>query len=379
MNLNIMNKLNSFILILGFFGLSLQGCGSATTGGGDPGINLNFSTSGGSSSSVSALVTITEDYCEEATENEPTGSETQYCTGTPDNYNMGILAIYLLDCKNADSESIVCGSSSVSSITRTTLYDGTQVDMTISNSGGSFTGTIEEITEDVSVGGIQVVTSYIEQVFPTEGDEANKVMASLRGTTYRICQTPDDDSDNMETRCGHADAQRGDYLVDLDDDGTFGFITNVTETEFEESDTRPDSYDNFNDENFTRQDVCFNSFIEDDDFDCSNEYTTGTDGFYSIAGFFAPILPTSSVQSLSVNGSYAISIEFDITDTFAWTDGADGPVADGDTCVGAISSECEEDSEDDSDSGSPGVYNTFYDTAFLPLVPSVEVTIAESE
>lgn len=311
-------------------------------------------------------------------------AETQNCSVTPKGYDLGILAIYLVTCTDDEGTDLVCTSSDVTTITRTEIYNGTQVDMTISDTEADFTGTFTELTEDVTAGGIQIVTSHIKQQFPeSTDDDADAILASLQGTTYIICQTDEDEVDaaTMETRCGHEEALRGDYLVDLDDDGVFGFIDvdNVTASGIQEADTRPSNYNDYNDENFTANGVCFGGVAgAEEGGDCSEEYTTTASTFYGTPNYFAPLMSFSEVQTFSATTEQTISIEFNVSNSFQWTDGADGPLPSAETCVGAISDQCVAESEDDSDSGSVGVYNPFYDNAFLPQGPSVTVTVTEA-
>lgn len=338
-------------------------------------VAVDFTTGSGSTSNLSAAVTVSDDYCVEASENEPTGSETQSCTATPENYNLGILAIYLVDCVDADGVSVACSSDDFASVgSRTAIYNGDQVDTVISAEGDDFDGEFTDIEGTVNVGGVQVVTAYVEQNFPASGDEADKVMEDLQGKAYRICLTDENlvDEDTMETRCGLSDARKGDYLVDLDGDGVFGYIDNVTADSLEEVSTRPADYNNFNDDHFASNQVCF----RDEGGDCSDEYTSET--FYGVANYFAPIMSLSEVATLDQDALTAVTVTLDITDTFLWTDGADSELADADTCVGEISDECVQGSFDDSDSGSVGVYNIFYDTAFLPQVPTITVEVDDA-
>ncbi|MBU0507124.1 hypothetical protein KJ708_14140 [bacterium] len=378
---------NKSYIILFFLCLTslLINCGSTTSSGtdsdSDSGLELTFSTTTSSSSSlnfapgISATVTPM-DNCREAGENAG-GAETQQCRATPVGYGLGVLAIYLNDCKDATGASVICTSEDLDSIERVTLYEGNQIDFEITTTKSDFTGKLEALTSSATAGGLQIVSSYIQQSFPSASDpDADTVMTDLQGVTYRICIAPDTelDAETMEKRCGHEEAIKGDYLIDLDGDGVFGFIGGVTaeDTVTEES-SRPADYSDYNDEHFVNENVCFAS--GGGAGSCENEYTDGV--FYAVEGYFAPILPFTELQTFSPSIDYEVNSVFDITDTFEWTDGADGPIATNNPCVGAISDQCEEGSEDDDDPNTAGSFDLFVDTAFLPTTPSVTVSVTE--
>lgn len=158
----------------------------------------------------------------------------------------------------------------------------------------------------------------------------------------------------------------GDYLVDMDDDGTFGFMVvanDGTTTTITEGTTRPSGYD-YNDPVFAAQQV---SFLQN-----GEEYTSAD--FYDVAGYFAPIFSFSSTQSMDSDNDYQIDVSFTITDSFEWHDGADSGVPDSSICVDAIS---DQTCSPDKDPSTVGVYDPFYDDAFLPNVPDVTVSLGE--
>ncbi|MCP5463398.1 MAG: hypothetical protein H7A33_00045 [Deltaproteobacteria bacterium] len=376
-------------LTSGFAALSallIISCGSATgtTTGTTSNLELSLSTASssqnGSISGGMFSVTASEDYCRAA----ESGGETQDCFATPENYNLGVLAVYLVECTDDDGNALLCTSSDVTNIERTAIYNGTQVDTTVTDAGTDFAEELNEISSSVEAGGIQIVTAYIEQVFPevdeSVDNDADKFSSNLQGVTYRICQTDEDevDADTMETRCGNAEARRGDYLMDIDGDGIFGFIDvdTLTTSNIEETSTRPDDYNDFNDENFVSGNVCFGRVAgAEEGGDCSEEYTTAS--IYGTPGYFAPLMSFSAVQTFDANTVATIAVEFDITNSFMWTDGSDGPIPSNDVCVGAVSDTCTEGSQDDDDSTTVGVYNVLLDNAFLPQSPTVSLTVAE--
>lgn len=370
-----------FLLVLS---LAAFGCGGGGEGGGGTSqltLSLRTTTSSGGNS-VSPIqaqtVTPSESYCVESGENAGSGSLTQTCTATPDDYNLGILAIYLVDCQDASSTSVTCDASSgfTTVNARVEIYKGSQVDMSVTNTASTFSGSLTSLSSSATVGGIQIVTAYyIEQKFPADGTtEGDKIMSALRGESYRICTTPDGDA-NMATRCGQSDAEMGDYLIDLDDDATFNYMSAPDAATVSEVTTgRPASYDDeFNDSHFSDHQVCFAGSA------CEYEYTETS--WYDVAGHFALLIPVgASVATLDASKSYTLSGSINIANTFQWTDGADAELADASTCVEALipPDTCASLGKTDKDSGSVGVYNPFYDTAFLPQGAGGTVTISES-
>jgi hypothetical protein len=333
-------------------------------------VTLNFVTAHEADASVLRTVSPTEDYCQ-GNFDEPGGFQTQQCWGTPVGFDLGVLAIYLLDCIDTDGASVVCGSADLAEIgTRYTLYEGDQVDVPISDVETAFSEALETVSTTMNVGGIQIVTAYIQQTFPDSGTEADKIDETLQGTSYRICLAPHDEIDGatLLTNCGASDVHKGDYLIDVDDVVSgYGYIDmdSLTADSLTETATRPEGYDSFNDSTFASSGVCFGTEVAG----CELEYTT--EDFYPVVGYFAPIMGLNEVIEVSESSEVTFTVSFDIDDTFAWTDGADGEIPSDQVCVQAITDEvCAED----ADPESVGVYNVFYDTAFLPEMPHVTVT-----
>ncbi|MCB1215506.1 MAG: hypothetical protein KDK66_08535, partial [Deltaproteobacteria bacterium] len=229
----------------------------------------------------------------------------------------------------------------------------------------------------------QIVTAYIKQQFPEATDtDGDKILESLQGASYLICQTDENEVDTatMSIRCGREDAMRGDYLVDLDGDGVFGFIDvdNITSTGIAETASRPSNYNDYNDENFTANGVCFGGVAGAlEGGDCTEEYTTESADFYGTPNYFAPLMSFSEVQTFAAGSTSTVNVEFNIVDSFEWADGADGPIPSNGICVGSISDACSEGSLDDDDPESVGIYNPFYDNAFLPQGPTVQITVSQ--
>lgn len=392
---SLLRFLSVFFIFVSIVNCSSSNSDSQDDGGDDPVVENNLSLSLSTSSSASSVntplknmisssVTVSDAYC--TSFGGP--AETQDCTADPEGYDLGILAIYLVTCTDAEGTTVLCNSTDMANITRTEIYNGTQVDMTISDSEAEFSGTFTELTDTVEASGFQIVTAYIQQKFPESGTtEGDKIASSLQGKSYRICQADENeiDSTEMETRCGRSDARQGDYLIDLDGDGVFGFIdtTTLSASNIDEVSTRPETYDDFNDENFVNNNVCFGnvggtvSQGQEQAFDCTHEYTSET--FFGVPNYFAPLMSFTEVQTITPETVATISAVFNISGTFMWTDGADGPIPSNGVCVGAISDQCTADSIDDDDSGSVGVYNPFFDNAFLPQSPTMTISFSETE
>lgn len=180
----------SLLTLLGFiFLLSLNSCGSSSSAGGNEletaseSVQLTLRANGADDGL--SLVTPMS-YCNPAGE-----SETQKCHSTPQNYDLGILAIYLVDCHDSAGNSVNCASSDYDNVdSRLELYNGDQRDLTIDADGTDFDQELTTLTSDGTYGALQVVTAYVQQTFPDDDSdltEASKVVEALKGVTYRIC------------------------------------------------------------------------------------------------------------------------------------------------------------------------------------------------
>lgn len=336
-------------------------------------LQLSFKTMTSDSLDGSALNTVTipaeyADYCR-----PETGSETDRCHATPKNYDLGILAIYLVDCRDAADGAVACGDENFDHVAdRVELYNGDQIDVSVGDLWEAFPKQMATLTQSGNYGALQIVTAYVQQQFPDEESDpvqAGKVIPALQGVSYRICTSSDAaiDEATMAARCGREDAEMGDYLIDVDGDGVFGFMSIVndgSETTVNESEIRPAGYD-ANDPVFANGEVSFLDSPED-------EYTSSD--FYGISGYFAPILPFDAVKTLAMGVDYQIGVTFEITDSFDWHDGADSGMPDASICVDALS---DQDCSPDKDPSTVGVYDPYYDDAFLPNMPQVTVNVDE--
>lgn len=351
---------------------------------------LSFlATTGDTTATASRALTASQSYC---TPYEEDGAQSQECLLTPHGYNMGILAVYLIECTDASGTILPCDATAVTTISqRRTLYDGDQLDLSIGEDSSEFGATLSDVEAGITVGGIQVVTAYVEQSFPTtdsNATEAAKLDTTVQGITAKICMTSEDavDATTMLARCGNAEARRGDFLLDQDDNGTSGFVDYLSQSaEVHDSETRPENYEDFVGSNLFYSGEARYTTIEP-----NPEFTT-TD-FYAVAGYFAPILPLSETVAYENGGDYAFRIAFDISNTISFIDGRGSSTFDNPICVAALAdTACVADgvgqsgddrgaigvydpADGDSDPASVGVFNPYYDSGFKPLLPDVSVT-----
>lgn len=305
------------------------------------------------------VVTPSESYCSAS----PT-AETQICSITSGTFHAGILAIDFNECVDSDGAITTCrpGFINFENTQRLSLYNAAQVDMTFDTAGVEFGGDLAEITGDISMGGVQIVLAYFGETFPSNGAEAEKIIESLRGKTYRVCTTPDDQVDDatMLTRCGNAEAQEGDFMLVNSDGTTTAFFdeTAVTAASIGTTTTRPADYSRFNLEFYSQ------ITLSDD------QYTTTA--FYGVAGYFAPLFPTTDLISLSTGLFYDVALTLNVFAGFQFTDGAAG---DNPPCVSAVSDvPCVPDTDPDT----AGVYHPFYDSADAAPFSAVTVSVTEA-
>ena len=214
-----------------------------------------------------------------------------------------------------------------------------------------------DIEEEIQVGGIQIVTAYLKQDFPGEEDLINSsyVTEKLQSSSYMICASP------VEGDCGVENAVNSDFLIDINGDGEFGYIDTGTlsESVIEETEIRPVDY-------------VFNYKINEgsslSDYQYGMEFTT--EDSYGVAGYYAPILPLTEVQTLNANSGYSIEVTLFTDKTFKFIDGSQDENIEG-VCVQKLSKKhaCEVD----ADEGSPGVFHPYFDRFFYIAKPSTEV------
>lgn len=161
-------------------------------------------------------------------------------------YQIGIKEMYLANCNSAEEGSHVCERDEQPQTTL--LYQGDLTEVSFSETATVFPSTLEEIDESAEFSLIYLKATYIQQTFPSK-EQSSAIISDLAGKVYRICTTSEQDHPNeMATFCGNSMAQKGDYLVDLDNNGTVGFLV-VTEGVLSESETRDTNY-SFNSTDF---------------------------------------------------------------------------------------------------------------------------------
>lgn len=321
------------------------------TGAKSPSVPKMAVTSTASSRSVESSA-WPYDYCFPVSMNSSQpGPETQNCVVTPNHYNLGILKISLAKCFNGAAE-IPCARGAYDSSETFPLYDGAQVDTSIGDVAGFFSEALNDIDADFTAGGLRIEAAYFEQRFPVDGEEAEKIAEHLRGKTYRICTTETSDPATMLERCGNAEAEMGDLLVDMNGDGIFGFMdeASVTETSLNESPTRPEGAKPLG-----------NTIYYEGATDALSEITVDLGG----------------THSFGAGKHYQISIAFNIADTLMFQDGSVAGVGGvmGLVCVQALAQyECP---AGDTDPYSVGLYNPYYDSGLTPIPPHPSAAVQE--
>lgn len=182
---------------------------------------------------------------------EDTNKNTQKCVGTPREFRSDITAIYLVSCIDAAGDDVTCNSSQVASISkRIPILSGELTELRADDEGTVLDMDLAELDGEREFGGVQIVTRFIEQKFPSDPDvDAEMIAPYLRGKSYRLCAAPHDAvlPDEMATICGQAQARRGDILFDIDGDGGVGFVDvdSLGPNAIVETSARPDRYEIF--------------------------------------------------------------------------------------------------------------------------------------
>jgi hypothetical protein len=284
--------------------------------------------------------------------------QSQVCSATPNGVTLGIQSIKVLSCDNGKCD------KNTQAVTKYDWYDaGDEIlRVSISESVTNFTGALNEIT-DVNIGAIQPVFVYYESQFYTENEsptEAEKITPLLHGVSYRICMLNHKEvtQDMMKIACDNYDAEYGDYLLDVDGDGVFGYLV-PGKDELREVSERPKNYTNLK---YKLGFMNLNRILSDEFYhqDLTDEEEA----------MFAPILP---VEAQSFDIASSIHMSFDITNTFRFIDGLNKKsVADGEVCLGSLyKDEC---GDINSDPFTSNVYHPMFDEA-LPLIPEASVVV----
>jgi hypothetical protein len=294
------------------------------------------------------------------------GLVTQQCHVTPDELRMGVAALWITDCIDADGVSVFCHNKLATAVTqRVELYNGPPIDMVVSSAGMEFPS-VNDISETITARGVQMVTTYIGIKLP----DSEKIISYLRGKSLRICTTPDElDDETREAYCGTPGVQFGQVTFDIDGDGVFGYMntTTLTSDSAEETLTPPSDgdYDEFAD-----------SFLNTLKKVTPMGYYPFTDAsFDGGAGFYAPLIPTFSPQEISVDTTHKFTVSFDVTNVAKYIDGMMSHLLGLPTCVEGVVTGKTTCNGTTSDEGSFGTYNPFYDAGLYSESPKVEFLI----
>lgn len=295
------------------------------------------------------------------------GLVSQQCYVTPDELHMGVAALWLVDCADANGAAVFCHNKLATSvIQRVELYNSEPVDVVISSTGMELSS-VNDISETITARGVQMVTTYIGIKLP----DSEKIISYLRGKSLRICTTPDELDDEMrEAYCGTPGVQFGQVTFDINGDGIFGYIdmTTLTPDFAEETSASPSDgeYDEFVDSflNTLKKNVTPMGYYPFTDI-----------SFDGGAGFYAPLIPTFSPQEISTDTVHKFTVSFDITNVIKYVDGMMAKFLGQATCVEGVVPDKTTCNGTTSDEGSFGTYNPFYDAGLYSDSPKVEFFI----
>lgn len=296
--------------------------------------------------------------------------ETQMCPINKADFTLGVLALYFTSCADASGVESHCDPLSIHSVAeRATLYDGTQVsvtqiDLRVSELQNLFPADVTAFGDfsGFRAGGLQVVTAYIGHIFPdatSHPDEAKAVASYLQGKAYRVCTTPSEsvDSDTMLTRCGQAEAEEWDLLVDLDGDGHFGFldVTLLSQGYGVESDTRPENYSQY------RNHFLHQIFPTDD----VAKLLSTNETFYGTTGYVAPIFPFEDIAAIEENDDRNLLVQIHQEGSLRFMDGGRAAWEKGSVAI------------PDDDAETPGLYDPYFDLFPFIKLPNASVIFVE--
>lgn len=287
------------------------------------------------------------------------GELTNICKLTTQEYQIGVLAIYATTCKNSSGETVKASSADLANCdTQTELYSGDIVNLSISSAETAFSQPLPAFNVSQAISGIQFVMAYVGQRFPTlEEDEFNaeRIQKQLRGKSFRICTSPTpttaDESAKMKALCGDEQSQTGDFLIDMNDDGIFGFIDLTVISaigEIAETDVRDAQYSEFMKSRL--QELASTDKVTA----ASTSFTSDT--FYGTPGYYAALYSLGEVTTVQADSDSSFHVIFDMQNTFRFVDGA---IHDG----------------TDENILSKGIYNPWDDYAVVIAFPQADVTL----
>lgn len=280
-------------------------------------------------------------------------AHTQKCQITPKNYTANITAIYAIECVDENNLPIVCAHDVAFTVSQRVLLSDEDTSVAIDSLGEQITlSTLNE--QNITVGGLQLVTPTMGVIFPETGSSsADRVVEHLHGKSFRICMASDVDADSL---CQVSGAKRGDVIVDVNDDGVFGFVdvATLSATSVSETTSRPDNY-----AAFIIEEVLEGSFA-----------FTGNEALEYSDDTFSPIIGLSALLDYSNDANVSYTVTFDISSSFFFIDGIRNTGAE-QACIEALSGES---CQPDHDPVSAGVYNPAFDGRLFMAAPSATVT-----
>lgn len=303
----------------------------------------------------------------------PSGSQPQRCRISPSRYRFGISGIYLVRCVNA-GEDVACAAAQDFTVAeRVPVYLGPVMALDIDDVGTAIDIGLAGLETSGSFGGIQIVTSYVGHVFPNdESVNAERIIPSLRGAAFRFCAAAETSSspEEMTALCGFPDARRGDFLIDVNDDGIYGFIDTATLSPSDnvaETDSRPADYETFVLQGLAQENYHFTNAAE--------EYTDG-ETFGATAGDFAPILAFDAVTEIDPASNLDFAATIDIRGTLSFTDGKGTRT---ENWIGAGAGFYDEAIFSRYRRDTLGIYDPYDDGLFRMLSPTTNVNVSDAD
>lgn len=142
-------------------------------------------------------------------------------------YQLSLANISLVDCRDESGDSLPCAQGVPAEGYTTSIYDGDLVDIAFGSVASVFPEELLDVDSSTHFSLIQFQTAYVQRKFSeNDSSAAYQVSADLQGVSYRVCTSSRDyfSSEEMESYCGNSEARLGDYLVDMNGDGIFGFF-----------------------------------------------------------------------------------------------------------------------------------------------------------
>jgi hypothetical protein len=162
------------------------------------------------------------------------------CAATPSEFSMSVHAIWAKSCSTPEGEDELCytADQETTTVEFKQIYAAASTPVKVEANATESPFDAKLDISNLSFSALRFAVSSVGETIPYSNEvEAGKFPEYVQGMPFKVCTAP---TDITATICGDQ-SQTGDWMIDTNDDGTFGFMSPkfgvVSEIE-----NRPDSY-----------------------------------------------------------------------------------------------------------------------------------------